>query len=145
MFIVKLFFIIDVYCQTIPISFSAILSVSPTGPLAPTLSHFSRLCLTHLSLRSMQLTAPTEVLRGGLWFLDVKRHKKPSLSSAKTSFLYFSLSLSLYVTFSKRERENNKFRLVCIWIISLDMSQSKARGRSDAHVSCIMLAWQWGS
>lgn len=66
MFIVKLFFIIDVYCQTIPISFSAIPSVSPAGPLAPTLSHFSRLCLTHLSLRSMQLTAPTEVLHGGL-------------------------------------------------------------------------------
>lgn len=65
MFIV-IFFIIDVYCQTIPISFSAILSVSPAGPLAPTLSHYSRLCLTHLSLRSMQLTAPTEVLRGGL-------------------------------------------------------------------------------
>lgn len=65
-FIVKLFLIIYVYCQTISISFSAIPSVSPAGTLAPTLSHFSRLCLTHLSLRSLQLTALTEVLRGGL-------------------------------------------------------------------------------
>lgn len=134
------FFIIDVYCQTIPISVSAIPSVSPAGPLAPTLSHFSRLCLTRLSLRSMQLTATSEVRRGGLWFLDAKRHKKPSLSSTIRCFLFFPQSL--FMTLSERrekERRENTVSLDSIGIISLAMTHSwrPCRYGRDAHVSRI--------
>lgn len=138
------FFIIDVYCQTIPIPDSVVPSVSPAGPLAPTLSHFSRLCLTRLSLRSMQLTAASEVLHGGLWFLDAKRHKKTSLYTIR-SFLFFLLPLSVspYDTLQERDRKQCLFGWYMNYFISYDSKLEARYGRT--HVSCIMQVYQWGS